>query len=104
MVGETGKAAPHLSVCAASDLLSPRGHLHTYLKMVKGFGAWVAQLVKHTIHLVFGSGHDLTVGGSEHHVWLCADSVEPAWDSLAPSLCPSPAHSCCLSKQLFFNG
>ena len=36
--------------------------------------------------LDFGSGHDLTVCEIEPHIGLCADSVEPAWDSL--SLCP----------------
>ena len=33
----------------------------------------------------FGSGHDLTVCEPAPH----ADSAEPAWDSLSPSLCPS---------------
>ena len=45
----------------------------------------MAQLVEH-LTLGFGSGHDLTVRGFEPHVGLCADSVEPAWDSLSPSL------------------
>ena len=42
----------------------------------------------------FGSGHDLAVCGFEHHFGLCANSIEPAWDSLylSLSLCPSPAH------------
>ena len=54
--------------------------------------------------LDFGSGRDLTVCESEPHVGICADSEEPAWDSLSPSLsaplllvfslslslCPSP--------------
>ena len=48
-------------------------------------GAWVAQSVECLI-LDFTSGHDLTVGGIEPHVGLCADRVEPAWDSLSPSL------------------
>ena len=48
-------------------------------------GAWVAQWVKRpTVN--FGSGHDLMVCEMEPHVRLCADSTEPAWDSL--SLCP----------------
>ena len=33
-----------------------------------------------------GSGHDLTVRGIKPHVRLCADSAEPAWDSLSLSL------------------
>ena len=41
----------------------------------------------------FGSGHDLTVRGIEPRVRLCADSVEPAWASLSPPLCPSLAHA-----------
>ena len=45
----------------------------------------MAQTVKHPA-LDFGSGHDLTVCEFEPHVGLCADSVEPAWDSLSPSL------------------
>ena len=36
--------------------------------------------------LGFGSDHDLMVRGFEPHIRLCADSVEPAWDSLSPSL------------------
>ena len=53
--------------------------------------AWVAQSVKCLI-LDFGSGHDLTGHESEPCVGLCADSAEPAWDSLSPSLsAPPPA-------------
>ena len=47
--------------------------------------SWVAQLVKYPT-LDVGSGHDLMVRGIEPHIMLCADSVEPAWDSLSPSL------------------
>ena len=52
-------------------------------------GTWEAPSVKR-LTLDFGSGHDLTVHELESHVGLCADSVEPAWDSLSPSLRPSP--------------
>ena len=50
----------------------------------------MAQSVKRQI-LGFDSGPDLTIFGFEPHIGLCADSVEPAWDSLslplsAPSL------------------
>ena len=48
-------------------------------------GLLVAQSVKH-LTLDFGSGHDLIVCGLEPHPGLCAESVEPAWDSLSPSL------------------
>ena len=52
-------------------------------------GAWVAQLVKHPTH-DFGSRRDLTVHGIQPHVGLCADGVEPAWDSVSPSLSAPP--------------
>ena len=42
----------------------------------------MAQLLKRPT-LGFNSGHDLMVCGLEPHVGLCADSVEPAWDSLS---------------------
>ena len=45
----------------------------------------MAQLVKR-LTLDFSLGHDLTVCGFEPHIWLCADSAEPAWDSLSLSL------------------
>ena len=48
-------------------------------------GTWVAQLVE-ILTLGFGSGHDLMVGELETHIGLCADRVEPAWDSLSLSL------------------
>ena len=47
-------------------------------------GAWEAQLVKR-LTLGFSSGHDLTVRGIEPRVQLCADTEEPAWDSLSLS-------------------
>ena len=40
--------------------------------------------------LGFGSGRDLTVCEFEPRVRLCADSAEPAWDSLSPSLSAPP--------------
>ena len=46
----------------------------------------------------FGSGHDLEVPETEPCITLCADSTDPAWDSLSLSLCPSPTHVCFLSK------
>ena len=60
------------------------------------WGTWVAQWVKHpTLH--FGPGHDLTVCESETRVWLRADSVEPAWDSLPLSLLLPCSYSLSLS-------
>ena len=40
----------------------------------------------------FGSGHDLMVHGFEPQVGsvLTAENLEPASDSVSPSLCPSP--------------
>ena len=46
---------------------------------------WVAQSVKHPT-LDFGSGHDLKIGETESRTGLCANSMEPAWDSFSPSL------------------
>ena len=60
-------------------------------------GAWVAQLVKPPT-VGFGSSHDLVVRGFKSHIGLCADRAEPAWDSLFPSPCASPAHLLSLSK------
>ena len=48
-------------------------------------GAGVAQSVEVPTP-DFSSGHDLMVRGIKPCVWLCADSVEPAWDSLSPPL------------------
>ena len=45
----------------------------------------MAQLVEH-LTLNFSSGHDLMVCGFEPYISLCANSMEPAWDSLSPSL------------------
>ena len=50
------------------------------------WGAWVARSVKHPT-LDFGSGHDLTAHGFKPCIGLCADSMEPAWDSFSRSAC-----------------
>ena len=60
-------------------------------------GTWVAQLAKHPT-LDLGSGHGLTVHETELCIRLCADSVEPAWDSLSPSLSAPPLLSLSLSQ------
>ena len=44
-------------------------------------GTWVAQSVKRLSN--FGSSHDLMAHEFELHVRLCANSAEPAWDSLS---------------------
>ena len=41
----------------------------------------------------FGSGHDLAVPEIKMHSGLCADSEEPGWDSLSPSLFAPPLHA-----------
>ena len=56
----------------------------------------MAQSVKH-LTLDFGSGRDLTVREFKPDAGLCADSVEPASDSLSPSLFAPPPHSLGLS-------
>ena len=57
----------------------------------------MAQSVKHPT-LGFSSGHDLWVHELEPSVGLCADSVEPTWDSLSPSLSAPPPLALFLSK------
>ena len=52
--------------------------------------------------LGFGSGHGLMVREFESHVGLCADGVEPAWDSLSlsPSLSLCPSRMLCLALKI----
>ena len=61
------------------------------------WGAWVAQSFQRPT-LDFGSGHDLVVCEFEPCIGLRADSAEPAWDSLSPSVCPSSTCALCFSK------
>ena len=61
----------------------------------------MAQSVKY-LTLDFGIGHDLSVGEFEPHLWLCTDSMEPAWDSLSSSL-PAPPQLSLLSLSLSKN-
>ena len=60
-------------------------------------GAWVAQSVRHPI-LDFSSGHDPMVCEIEPLIRVCIDSVEPAWDSLFPSLPLPHSRSLSISK------
>ena len=62
-------------------------------------GIWVAQSVKR-LTLDFNSGHDLTVCRFKPHIRLCTDSVEPAWDSLSPSLSAPHPRSVSLSLKI----
>ena len=61
------------------------GYLAGFGSKIDYKGARVAQSVKRPT-FDFGSGHDLTVHGIKPLIGLCADIVEPAWDSLSPSL------------------
>ena len=66
-------------------------------KSLSCWGVWVNQLVKH-LTLDFGSGHDQMVGEFQPGIGLCADSAEPAWDSLSlpGSALPLLVHSLCM--------
>ena len=68
----------------------------TLMKGVNDRGARVAQSVNHST-FGFGSGHDLKVRVFEPCVWLCTDSVVPAWDSFSPSLSAPPLLALCVS-------
>ena len=52
------------------------------LLVVKERLAWVPGWLSR-LSVRFGPGHDLTVCGFEPHIRLCADSAEPASDSLS---------------------
>ena len=56
------------------------------LKFIKGILGHLGVQWVECLTPDFGSGHDLTVQEFEHHIWVCADSEEPAWDFLSPSL------------------
>ena len=72
------------------------GHKARYKNLRNSWDTWVAQMVKHlTLH--FSSGHGLMVRETESRGGPSADSAEPAWDSLSPSLSLALPHSCCLS-------
>ena len=61
------------------------------LRITHSWGAGVAQLVEH-LTLGFGSDPDLMVCEFKPHIKLCADSMEPTWDSplsLPPTLHPT---------------
>ena len=50
--------------------------------------------------LDFSSGHDLTVGGIDLCIGLCADSVESAWDWDSLSHCLSAPPLLALSQKI----
>ena len=53
--------------------------------------------------LDFSSGHDLVVHEMEPYIGLCADSEEPAWDSLSPSLASPPLLALSLPQSKYIN-
>ena len=59
--------------------------LEAGFRKLGSWGTWVTQSVKRPT-LDFRSSHYLTVLECEPHVGLCVKSVEPAWDSLSPSM------------------
>ena len=65
---------------------------------VLGVPGWLSRLSVRL--LIFGSGHDLTVHGIKPRIGLCADSAEPARDSLFPSLSAPPLLSLSLSLKI----
>ena len=46
----------------------------------------------------FGAGHDLMLHETKPHAGLCADSTDPAWDFLSPSLPHPCSYAFSLSK------
>ena len=66
---------------------------------IESRGTWVSPSVKR-VTPDFGSGQDLTVRGTEPCAGLCADSVEPAWDPLSPSVSALPQLACSLSLKV----
>ena len=79
-----------------SRILMWQGHNFWSLK-IKHRGSWVAQSVRSPTP-GFGSGRDLTVCEFKPCLKFCADSAEPAWNSLSPSLSAPPAHAISFSK------
>ena len=78
---------------------APASHLLQIIspsEIIMHRSTWMAQLVEQ-LPLDLGSGHDLTVGGFKPCIRLCAESVEPARDSLSPSLSAPPPLACSLS-------
>ena len=70
-------------------LIKDHGEFVLFLRNVRTGAHRTAQSVEHGT-LDFGSGHDLMVHEFELRIWLHPDGVEPAWDSLSPSLAVPP--------------
>ena len=69
---------------------------------MQSWGTWVAQSVEH-LTLDLSSGHGLTPHEIQLLIRLCAESAEPAWDSLFLSLSASALLACSLSLPLSQN-
>ena len=61
-------------------------------------GAWVAQLVERPTSAQVMISHSVSLSPALGSV-LSAQSLEPASDSVSPSLCPSPAHALSFSLE-----
>ena len=75
-------------------------HVEQLRMYAHSWGAWmarVAQVVKY-LTLDFGSGHSLKFHGIKPCIRLYADSMEPAWDSVPPSLFLLSPHPCKINK------
>ena len=64
----------------------------TSLKMVWFWGAWVAQSVKHPTSAQVMISQSVSSSPASGSV-LSVQSLEPAWDSVCLSFCPSPTHT-----------
>ena len=84
------------------SLCTSVAHVYSFPTRRSSDLTWVAQSVEYLM-LDFGSDHDLTVHGIEPCVRFCTDSVEPAWDSLSPSLFLLLPHLCSCSLSLKIN-
>ena len=62
-------------------------------------GTWVAQWIECPT-LDFDSGHDLVAREFEPCVRFCIDGMEPAWDSVSPSLSVPFPLACALSLKI----
>ena len=91
-----GSLTPKRLRATWSSLLYTSLPFTLYLKWI-GDGAlrWLSQLSVPILD--FGSGHDLAVREFEPRIGLRADSAEPAWDSLSPSLLAPPLLACSLA-------
>ena len=94
MISQFVRSSPYAGLCAdnvepawdslplcVTPLLSLKKKKNNNKGRLGGTVGWVTN---------FGSGHDLIVYGFEPLVHLCADSSEPASDSVSPSLFVPP--------------